>query len=47
MDGGSEADREVAALLFDVYYVLELQPVTRLEHVSASVADFLGAPPTR
>ena len=42
MDGGSEADREVAALLFDVYYVLELQPVTRLEHVSASVADFLG-----
>jgi len=42
VDGGSEADREVAALLFDVYYVLELQPVTRLEHVSASVADFLG-----
>jgi len=42
MRGGSTADHEVATLLFDVYYVLELQPLTRLEHVSASVLDFLG-----
>ena len=42
MGGGSAGDNDLAALLFDGYYVLALQPVTRLEHVSATVCGVLG-----